>query len=156
MTDQDQRRCTACGDTKPLTEFHRRANGDGREGRHSQCKVCKCLSSRMRKPLRYCIDCHAELVRGDRHVRCGICRDKRLREQHKADKERFAAGPKAKRQNECKTCDFLHDCQALLSGPALPYCFPASPFHHAYKAHNGHGKKLQPLTAEFLLTLEAG
>jgi len=36
---QDIKRCTKCGETKPLEEFHRQK--DGPDGRESICKVCK-------------------------------------------------------------------------------------------------------------------
>lgn len=33
--------CTRCKETKPLTEFHRRTFRNGREGRTSECKPCR-------------------------------------------------------------------------------------------------------------------
>lgn len=42
--ETDEKKCTACGVTKPLDEFHRHTRA--RDGRQSRCKVCNGLTQR--------------------------------------------------------------------------------------------------------------
>lgn len=48
MTDQ-QKRCTKCGETKPLVEFHLRQAGDPSGPRRATCKACDAVERQRRR-----------------------------------------------------------------------------------------------------------
>lgn len=60
------KRCSRCGEVKPLDDFHRRRSS--RDGRQPYCKACIAARYRQRKAEGLCRDCSAPAVEGQ--ARC--------------------------------------------------------------------------------------
>lgn len=60
------KRCSRCGEVKPLDDFHRHRSR--RDGRQPFCKACIAARYRQRKDEGLCRDCSAPAAEG--HVYC--------------------------------------------------------------------------------------
>jgi len=92
---EESKRCTKCGEVKPLTEFSR--NKNTKDGLHSACKKCE-RESRIRK--------HPEIKRikninSDPNIR--ICKYCGL-EKSLSEFESYKSGDKIKTRLECNEC----------------------------------------------------
>jgi hypothetical protein len=73
------KRCSKCGETKPLSAFHRR-NTEGRAGYRSHCKACQAAKPRKRRSragtmAKPCPLCGRPKGLGQRRHLCDTCRE---------------------------------------------------------------------------------
>ena len=98
MIAEAQKRCTKCGETKPLSEFYFMSKGRGRPKCHSSfCKMCsvKRACDQQASRVRDCLGCGTS-IRGQREY-CQECLRRRAQQRKEAAKQTRKQKQSAKR-----------------------------------------------------------
>jgi 5-methylcytosine-specific restriction endonuclease McrA len=120
-----EKRCTKCGETKPLDAFSPRGDGKGRDGRASHCKVCRSAARTVfywaNKPVRQAyVKANRHLFReqsrrrrADPEIRAQI--NAAARERQRRDPEYLArARINVARREALKRAAFVEDVDSLV------------------------------------------